>query len=194
MGKIITILGNIGVGKTTAARSLCDDIGATYFGESHEDRPFQALAKENKLYTFHNQVNYLLERAKQEEAARKSPTTGVFDGGLDMDHYVFNKLFLQTTAISNSEYDQLNDLYLFLRRHLPHPDMVIVLNADPQAIEERFLSRDRINLASLQDMAYIDQCLKGYINTIQTDNIFFYDTTNEAIGFQKFISFMKERL
>lgn len=119
--KLISLIGNIGVGKTTAAKAICDAFGFNYFGESHDDRPFQHLAKQNPHFTFHNQINFMMERALQEEKARMANNSSVFDGGLDMDYYVFTKLFLNKGSITLDEFNQLTIVYDFLRRYLPPP-------------------------------------------------------------------------
>lgn len=186
MGTVITIIGNVGVGKTTASRGLAHEIGGVYFAESHDDRPFQRLASADKRFTFHNQVNYLLTRAQQEESARLMKPPAVFDGGLDMDLYIFTRLFYENGALQEAEYNELIRLGAFFRRHLPHPEVVILLNADSETIKKRYLSRNRINLASVADMSRIDALLQAYINTIQTSKLIFYDTTDEDVQYNRF--------
>lgn len=194
MGKIITIIGNVGVGKTSAARRAAEVLGAIYCGESHDDRPFQHLAKTEPRYTFHNQVNYLLARAEQEEQARSQNRPTIFDGGLDMDLYIFTRLFYENGKLNEEEYKELIRLGSFFRRHLPHPDQVVFLRADPRIIEQRFLSRDRVNLAAIQDLERIDKMLHEYINTIPTNIVLYYDTTTEGENYADFIKILGKQL
>jgi len=194
MAKIISIIGNVGVGKTTAAKALAAALGFQFFAESHDDRPFQHIAKIEPRFIFHNQVNYFLERVKQEELARASSVPGVFDGGLDIDFHIFTKLFLYKNIITQLEYNQLSDLYQFFRRHLPYPDTIIYLTANQEQIKQRYLARTRINLAVLADIPLIQQLLEDYINTIPTYNILYYDTNEEEITYHTFIATVGTKL
>ena len=67
MGKIIVVIGNSGVGKTTLCAAL-SAAGPFAVGlEQHAERPFQALmAADPPRYALANQVDYLLRRAEQE--------------------------------------------------------------------------------------------------------------------------------
>ena len=88
MGKLITIVGNSGVGKTTLAAELCRRASFAVGLEQHTERPFQALmAADPRRYALANQVDYLLLRAEQERAIRARPEPGLVDGGLDLDFY-----------------------------------------------------------------------------------------------------------
>ncbi|HWS23971.1 MAG TPA: deoxynucleoside kinase [Anaerolineales bacterium] len=190
MTKLISIVGNVGVGKTTAAKELAAAFGMAYFGESHDDRPFQHAAKIDPRFLFHNQVNFYLERAKQEEIARIGPQPAVFDGGLDIDFHIFTKLFFHKKMINQTEFNQLSDLYQFFRRHLPFPDRIIYLTAQQDRIRQRYMARDRINLADSADIPLIQNLLDEYINTIQTNKVLFYSTNDEDKSYSRFITSM----
>lgn len=41
MGKLITVAGNLGAGKTTLTRLTCDKGSFTLYGEKPEEHPFQ---------------------------------------------------------------------------------------------------------------------------------------------------------
>jgi len=194
MTKLISIVGNVGVGKTTAAKALAAALGMEYFGESHDDRPFQLAAKTDPRFMFHNQVNYYLERVKQEEIAREGLLTAVFDGGLDIDFHIFTKLFLKKNMIDQSEFNQLSDLYHFFRRHLPFPDRLIYLTANQEMIKQRYLERDRINLADSADIPLIHHLLEEYINTIPTYKVLLYSTNEEDKTYSRFITTMGAKL
>jgi deoxyadenosine/deoxycytidine kinase len=96
MGKLIAIIGNSGVGKTTFVQKISQKAGLIQCVEEHASRPFQAAFAQNKLeHGFENQIDYLLFRLEQELQARKEDGVSLQDGGLEEDFFVFTKLFFK---------------------------------------------------------------------------------------------------
>ena len=94
MGRLITVVGNTGVGKTTLTRQLCRLGTFVTSLDQHAERPFQELFSQDLgRYAFANQLDYPLLRAEQEQAIRQNPGVGLQDGGLEKDLYVFTRQF-----------------------------------------------------------------------------------------------------
>ena len=104
MGKLIVVVGNSGVGKTTLTRALCAAGDFATGLEEHIARPFQALFKNDAGFALANQIDYLLLRAEQERLIRADARTGIQDGGLEMDFFVFTRLFQRKGLLSTQEY------------------------------------------------------------------------------------------
>lgn len=82
MGKLIAVVGNSGVGKTTLTRGLVKMTALQAGVEELAERPFQQLfAKELNRFALANQLDFLLYRAEQEMVIRKMAAgIGIQDG------------------------------------------------------------------------------------------------------------------
>ena len=183
MGKVITVVGASGVGKTSLVQALSRAKNFVVAYEQHAERPFQALFKEDKRYGLANQMDYLLLRAEQEKELRASHLTGLVDGGLDLDYHGFARLFHARGWLSDSEFDLCRRFYELARQLLSPPDLVIALTADEQTISRRLASRNRINIASVEDTALFNSFLDEWLATVPAENLMRLDVSNEDLEF-----------
>lgn len=197
MGKIVEIIGNSGVGKTTLVRSLCRlaEKQGTPFAtglEQHAERPFQALmAADLRRYALANQVDYLLLRAEQERALREGPYIGLIDGGLDLDFYGFSRLFQQRGYLDDAEYALCERLYRTLRELLGPPDLYLYLTAPVEVIEQRYIKRGRaLEIARREDLALMD----GYVRQWMADEQATPIITIDALAFDAYTPHDVEQL
>lgn len=165
MGKLVVVVGNVGVGKTSLTCRLSESGNFITGLELNEERPFQRLLKlDCQRYALANQIDYLLLRADQERIIRRSPNDGVQDGGLDMDFYIFTRLFLQKGYLNNDEFDLCEKMYGFLRELLPPPELIIRMKCPHRIIRERFVKRGRgLEIAQLEDLDTIENLVEEWM-------------------------------
>jgi deoxyadenosine/deoxycytidine kinase len=193
MNKLIVIVGPSGGGKTTLASALAKHGGFDLALEQHNERPFQALFKQDPKYALANQLDYLLYRAEQERELRKGSKPALMDGGLDLDFHGFTRLFHARGWLNDAEFDLCHRFYSLTRSLLPLPDLIIVLNASAQIISERLVARDRINIASSDDASLLNQFIAEWTKSLPEDRVLKLDTSREEKEYSQSVRVILER-
>ncbi len=181
MGQLIAVVGNSGVGKTTLTGHLAGRFGSQIGLEQLEERPFQRpFAAGEARYALANQVDYLLFRAEQEEVIRRAPGIGIQDGGLDLDFQLFTRYFFQKGYLSAAEFDLCGRFYAFSRRHLPLPDLFVVMSAPLAVIEARHVARGRqVEIAHREDLAAMEALFQGWITALDPQRVIRVDAGDD---------------
>lgn len=181
MGKLIIVVGNTGVGKTTLTQQLCQQGGFVSGLEQQAERPFQQLFANDLLrYALPNQVDFLLRRAEQEWAIRQQPAIGIQDGGLETDFWLFTRRFYQKGYLDEPAYQLCTRLYTFFRQLLPPPDLIIHLVAPLEVIAARHAQRNRpLEIAQLDDLVALDALLTDWLTQVDDIPILTVDAAHE---------------
>ena len=194
MNKLIVIVGASGVGKTTLAQALSQTGKFALAFESHTERPFQSLFKQDSKYALANQLDYLLYRAEQEHDLRQRDIPALMDGGLDLDFHGFTRLFHMRGLLTDDEFDLCRRFYKLTRSLLPPPDLIIALTSDSQTVSQRLDSRNRINIASSDDAEVLEKFINEWLESIPESNIIKLDVTHENITYSNSIPIILDKI
>jgi len=196
MGKLVTVIGPSGVGKTALVKALAkagrpvlpapvaqaqvsEVEGFATALEGHNERPFQMLFKQDARYGLANQIDYFLLRAEQERSLRAASRTGLIDGGLDLDYHGFARLFHYRGLLTDPEFDLCRRLYETLRNLMPLPELIVRLRADEETVAGRLSARERINIASAEDFALFESFMDKWLATLNPIHILEVDVSED---------------
>ena len=189
MGKLITIVGNVGSGKTTLTRKLCEAGPFCALLEQHKERPFQEqFSNELKRFSLSNQIDYLLFRAEQETYARRNDMISVQDGGLDQDFYVFTRLFHQKGYLDDEEFQLCERLHSMLRQILPSPDLIIKLSAPKTILVNRRANRKRkLDIVVSEDLDELEILIRDWVTTIVSSPVIYLDASKDEPSYESLL-------
>lgn len=144
MKKFVVVAGNIGVGKSTLVKMLCNRLGWEPFFEPQAENPYLAdFYRDMKSWAFHSQVFFLTQRLLAHRKLLDHPTSVVQDRSVYEDAEVFARNLYLQKHLSERDYLTYGDLYHVLSSFLPPPDLVVYLRASVDTLMHRIALRGR---------------------------------------------------
>ncbi len=156
--KFIAVEGPIGVGKTSLVDFLADRLEARKILESVENPFLHEFYQDSPGAAFQCQLFFLLNRfRKQQELAQGN----LFKQSLVCDYnFAKDKIFAYLN-LNDSELMLYEKLYGLLEEQVPHPDLVIYLQARDEILMERIRKREREYEKEISD-AYVSELNRAY--------------------------------
>ncbi len=144
MKKYIAVAGNIGVGKSTLVRLLCEQLGWQPFYEPVAQNPYLAdFYNDMRTWAFHSQVFFLAHRLHIHRQIMLYPGSVIQDRSVYEDAQVFVVNLYQQGYLIQRDYDTYCALYHSLVDFLPSPDLLIYLRASTSTLHKRIARRNR---------------------------------------------------
>jgi deoxyadenosine/deoxycytidine kinase len=137
--------GNIGAGKTTAAKLISQHLGFELFDEPVIDNRFlRDYYADMRRWSFTLQLEFLIRRVEHHELIRTVPKSCVQDRTLYEDPEVFAKYLHGLGFMDDRELDLYFEYFNRLNRELQHPDLILILTVDRvELLLERIRRRGR---------------------------------------------------
>jgi len=168
MNKFIFVAGNIGVGKSTLVKLLCENMGWQLFYEPETENPYLAdFYQYMSRWIFQSQVFFLSRRLQIHHQIFHHSGSVIQDRSIYEDAEIFARnLFLQGN-MSDRDYTTYRSLYQTLAEFLPPPDLVIYLRASVETLFRRITLRNRDYEKSINPdyLAQVNNLYNEWIST-----------------------------
>jgi deoxyadenosine/deoxycytidine kinase len=201
----ITMAGNIGCGKTTAAKIVSQNFGYELFDEPVIDNRFlRSYYTDMKRWSLTLQMEFLIRRIEHHELIETVPKSCVQDRSLYEDPEIFAKYLHGLGNMADDELNLYFEYFERLNKKVIRPDLIVFLQVDDvQILLERIRKRGRkeeqgITTDFLQGLggyyvSFPQVCRNKYgIDTI-TFNVTETDIRTDA-GKEAFLAAIQERL
>ncbi|KAA3612569.1 MAG: deoxynucleoside kinase [Calditrichaeota bacterium] len=141
----IAMAGNIGAGKTTAAKLVSQHFGYELFDEPVIDNRFlKDYYADMHRWSFTLQLEFLIRRIEHHELIKTVNKSCIQDRTLYEDPEIFAKYLHGLGFMCNKELDLYFEYFQRLKRDLHPPDLVIMLTVDKvETLLERIKKRGR---------------------------------------------------
>jgi deoxyadenosine/deoxycytidine kinase len=141
----LAMAGNIGAGKTTAAKLISQRLGFELFDEPVIDNRFlREYYADMKRWSFTLQLEFLIRRVEHHELIHTVAKSCVQDRTLYEDPEIFAKYLHGLGNMDNRELDLYYEYFERLNARLPKPDRIICFEVpDVQVLLRRIRERGR---------------------------------------------------
>ncbi len=193
----LAVEGVIGVGKTSFARMLAEELGAEMMAEEVFENPFLVdFYKNKKRYALQCQLNFLISRYQQQQ---QLVMRDLFAQKIVSDYLFAKDAIFASVNLDEPELLLYEKIAAILSSEIPKPDLVIYLQASTPTLQERIRKRN-LSFEKPIDFDYLELLNKAYdyfffnyIDTpllvVKTDNI---DFVNNPEHFTDLVSQIKK--
>ena len=160
--KSISIEGNIGVGKTTLAKLLSNDLGYKLILETFENNPF--------LKDFYENLNKnalpleLFFLAERYELLKLNSEDMFFSGTVSDFIFDKSKLFAVNT-LKDYELNIFNKIFSLMKKSVKNPEILIYLHSDLSSLQNKITKRGREYENNIQS-EYLNNLNDTYLDYI----------------------------
>jgi deoxyadenosine/deoxycytidine kinase len=161
----LALAGNIGAGKTTAAKMVSQNFGFELFDEPVIDNRFlKNYYKDMKRWSFTLQLEFLIRRVEHHELIHKVAKSCIQDRTLYEDPEIFAKYLHGLGFMTDGELELYFEYFQRSARTLTHPDKVICFDVpNVQVLLDRIKKRGREEEKGIQSQFL--RGLSGYYAT-----------------------------
>ncbi len=142
--KYIAVAGNMGAGKSTLVKFLCDHFDLKPFFEPNDLNPFlKPFFRNMKRWAFHSQMHFLTHKFRIHRELDAYPGTVVQDRTIYEDAEIFARNLHRQGCMSKEEYRTYRELYEVMLEVINPPDLLIYLECPLDVLKKRISGRGR---------------------------------------------------
>jgi deoxyadenosine/deoxycytidine kinase len=142
--RLVLVAGNIASGKTSLTERLGSRLGWRTAFESVADNPYLAdFYTDMRQWSFHLQIFFLGHRAQQHLELARRPESAIADRSIYEDAHIFARALYHLGNLSERDYQAYRAVFDQVAAGLPHPDLLLYLQAPVRVLLERIGQRGR---------------------------------------------------
>lgn len=194
---IITVAGNVGVGKSTFTKALAKALDYETSFEKVDGNPYLDLFYHDfARWSFHLQIYFLAERFKEQRRMFEMGCGFVQDRSIYEDTGIFAKMLFEKGNMTDVDYATYVSLFeaMVLTPYFPKPDVLIYLEGEFEDVLKRIKERGR-EMEQNTPIEYWEEMYSRYQNWIDSFeecevirvNINEYDVINDPSSIEKII-------
>ncbi|MDC7232481.1 MAG: deoxynucleoside kinase [Spirochaetales bacterium] len=162
MKKYIIIAGNIGAGKSTLVKHLCEALGWTPYYEPVTENPYlEDFYGDMKQWAYHSQLFFLSDRMAMHKELQEHGGSVVQDRSIYEDAQIFAMNLYRKGFICERDFRTYWKMYKVAVSLLQPPDLLVYLKASVPSLEKRIARRNRDFEASIP-RDYLEQLNQLY--------------------------------
>jgi len=141
---LVSVAGNIGVGKTTLTQLLGERLGWRTFYEQVIDNPYLAdFYADMHRWGFSLQIYFFTHRFHMFQRMLAEERSCVQDRTIYEDLEIFARTLSRQGFLDERDYQNYRSLFETMIQLLPRPDLIVYLHASPEFLLGRIRSRGR---------------------------------------------------
>ncbi|MDF2627336.1 MAG: deoxynucleoside kinase [Symbiobacteriaceae bacterium] len=140
----VTVIGNVGAGKSTLTRELSSRLGFDASYERVANNPYLSdFYADQAAWGFHLQIYFLGQRYKDIVDIQDAARDHIQDRSIYEDVEIFARALHDTGKMADRDFQTYHDLFHNMVDHLIRPDLAIYLTGSLDTILKRIASRGR---------------------------------------------------
>jgi hypothetical protein len=198
----LAVAGNIGSGKSSLTKLLCERFGWKPFFESVDDNPYLSdFYADMKRWSFHLQVYFLSNRFRSHKSITEGAESVVLDRVIYEDAEIFARNLYEIGKMSERDYKNYAALYGVMTQYLEAPDLLIYLRASVDTLlrqialrgrtYEQSIAREYLEQLNRHYEAWIARYTLGQVLIVEAGTV---DFVNRGEDFEKITAQICERL
>jgi len=177
--KYIAIAGNMGSGKSSLVKFLCQHFGLKPFFEPNDINPFLVrFYKDMHRWAFHSQMSFLTQKYRIHQELDNHQEPVIQDRTIYEDAQVYAKhLFLQK-YMDKQEHETYTHMYENFVRTITPPDLMIYLECPLRMLRKRIKMRGRKMEMNIPDsyITSLEKLYKSWISKYKRSPVIVYST------------------
>ena len=142
--RYIAVAGNMGSGKSSLVRFLCQQFGLLPFFEPNDRNPYlDDFYADMKAFAFRSQIFFLIHRFRIHKEMEGLAETVVQDRTIYEDAEIFAQYLHKRRFVDARDWRTYLELYETLARELKPPDLMIYLRCSTPSLMKRIARRGR---------------------------------------------------